>query len=62
LLILLIETHVYSRNRKTKGNIHIFWLDAVYIGGQRPPLQMPIKQTTLKLQIHAVATGVDRRK
>jgi len=31
-------------------------------GGHRPPLQMAICKTTLKLQIHAVATGVDRRK
>ena len=29
----------------------------MFIGGQRPPLQLPIWKTTLKLQIHAVATG-----
>jgi len=39
----------------------ILRLEAVS-GGQRPPLQSLICKTTLKLQIHAVATGVDRRK
>jgi len=29
----------------------------LFSGGQRPPLQIPICKTTLKLHIHAVATG-----
>jgi len=34
-----------------------FWLQVIF-GGHRPPLQVAICKTTLKLQIHAVATGV----
>jgi len=34
----------------------------VIFGGHRPPLQVLFCKITLKLQIHAVATGVDRRK
>jgi len=32
-------------------------LQVVIFGGHRPPLQVAICKTTLKLQIHAVATG-----
>jgi len=38
-----------------------FWLQVIF-GGHRPPLQVAICKTTLKLQIHAVAAGGDRRK
>jgi len=34
----------------------------VIFGGHRPPLQVAICKTTLKLHIAAVATGVERRK